>query len=102
MPGKSSTEQIHAIRQLIQKDLKYKTKAYIAFVDFRSSFDTVDRLSLWLILQYAVVSKKTVNLFKELYNKTKSTVNANGQLSSHFQTRNGVRQGCATAPELFN
>ena len=102
MPGRSTTEQIHTIRQLIEKTLEYKRKAYIAFFDFRSAFDTVDRQSLWLILQSAGVPKKIVNLFKELYNKTESAVLVNGQLSSHFQIRNGVRQGCAAAPELFN
>jgi sorting nexin-29 len=102
MLGRSTTEQIHTIRQLIEKTLEYKRKAYIAFVDFRSAFDTVDRQSLWLILQSAGVPKKIVNLFKELHNKTESAVLVNGQLSSHFQIRNGVRQGCAAAPELFN
>ena len=93
MPGRSTTEQIHTIRQLIEKTLEYKKKAYIAFVNFLSAFDTVDRQSLWLILQSAGVPKKIVNLFKELYNKTESAVFVNGQLSSHFQIRNGVRQG---------
>ena len=34
--------------------------------------------------------------------RTESAVNVNGQLSSYFQIRNGVWQGCAAAPELFN
>ena len=45
---------------------------------------------------------KIVDLFKELYNKTKSAVFVNDQLSSHFQIRNGVWQGFTVAPELFN
>ena len=46
MPGRSTTEQIYKTRQLIEKTLKCKRKAYIAFVDFQSAFDTVDRQSL--------------------------------------------------------
>ena len=91
MPGMSTTEQIHTIRQVIEKTLEYKKKTYIAFIDFWSTFDTVDRQSLWLILQSVVVPKKFANLSKELCNKTESVVIENGQLSLHFQIRNGVR-----------
>ena len=102
MPGRSTTEQIHTIRQLVEKTLEYKRKAYIAFVDFRSAFDTVDRQSLWLILQSAGVPTKIVRLLKELYNNTESAVIVNGRPSGYFKIKNGVRQGCAAAPELFN
>ena len=102
MPGRSTTDQIHRIRQLIETNLEKERKIYIAFFDFQSAFDTVDRHSLWKILQSAGVPKKILNLFSELYNKTESAVIVNDQLSSNFQMRNGVWQGCTTAPKLFN
>ena len=102
MPGRSRTEQIHTVRQIIEKTLEFNKKAYIAFIDFRSAFDTVDRQSLWLILKAAGLPTKIVSLFKELYSSTESAVLVNGKLSSSFPIKNGVRQGCAAAPELFN
>ena len=76
--------------------------SYRAFIDFRSAFDTVDRPSLWLILKAASLPTDIVSLFKEIYSNTESAVLVNGKLSSSFPMHNGVRQGCAAAPELFN
>ena len=50
MPGRSTTEQIYTIRQLIEKTLEYKRKAYVFFVIFDPfltlSTDSVADLSI--------------------------------------------------------
>ena len=102
MPGRSTTEQIHTVRQIVEKTLEFNKKAYIAFIDFRSAFDTVDRQSLWLILKAAGLPTKIVSLFKELYSSTESAVLVNGKLSSSFPIKNGGKDAllhlsCLTA-----
>ena len=64
MQGRSTTEQIHTVRQIVEKTVEFIKKVHIAFIDFRSTFDTVDRLSFWLILKAVALPAKIVSLFK--------------------------------------
>ena len=95
-------EQIFTMRQLIEKTREFQQKAYVAFVDFKAAFDSVDRQSLWLILKTTGLQEKYCNLFERLHEGTESCVQVNGRRSSSFEIHTGVRQGCAAAPELFN
>ena len=48
--GRSTTEQIFAIRQIKEKSKEFNKSTYIAFIDFKAAFDSVSRDSLWKIL----------------------------------------------------
>ncbi|XP_065584587.1 uncharacterized protein LOC136043609 [Artemia franciscana] len=100
MPGSSTIEQIHMVRQINEKTVELNKKSYIALIDIRSAFDTIDRPSLWIILKAAGLPAKIASLFKELYSNKESTILFDGKLSSSFLIQNGVWQGCTTAPEL--
>ena len=80
MLGRSTTEQIHTVRQIVEETVGLNKSAYIAFMDFRSAFDTVDRPSLWLILKATSLPTKIVRLFKEFYSNIESTVLVKGKL----------------------
>ena len=47
--GRSTTEHIFAIRQIIEKSKEFNKSTYIAFIDFKAAFDSVSRDSLWKI-----------------------------------------------------
>ena len=42
-----------------------------------------------------------LNMVKDLYTQTNSQIRLGKKLSTSFQTRSGVRQGCILAPALF-
>ena len=102
MQGRSTLEQIFIMRQLIEKTRKFQQKAYVAFVDFKAAFNSVDWQSLWLILKTTRLPAKYCNLFELLHEGTESCVQVNGRRSLSFEINTGVLQECATAPELFN
>ncbi|KAK2723051.1 hypothetical protein QYM36_003294, partial [Artemia franciscana] len=102
MPGRSTMEQIFTMQQLIEKTREFQQKAYVAFVDFKATFNSVDLQSLWLILKTTGLPAKYCNLFERLHKGTESCMQINGRHSSSFEINTGVRQGCAAAPELFN
>ena len=102
MSDRSTIEQIFTIRQIVEKTTEFRQKAFIAFVDFRAAFDSVDRKALWRILELAGLPEKYCRLLKALHHGTESCVQVNGRRSPFFQITTGVRQGCAVAPELFN
>ena len=70
-------------------------------MDLKSAFDSVDRESLWLMLQRLGLPMKIVNLLKALYTDTCNCVLADGTTSDWFQVNCGVRQGCRIAADLF-
>ena len=100
--GRSTTEQIFAIRQLIEKSKEFNKSTYIAFIDFKAAFDSVSRDSLWKILQICGVPHELSVLVRQLYTDTRSAVRLASSLSEEFSIETGVKQGCVIAPDLFN
>ena len=65
-------------------------------MDLKAAFDSMDRSALWLLRR----SFKIVDLMKELYTDTVSSVRVDGAQSVWFPIYSGVRQGCPIAPSL--
>ena len=101
---RSTTEQIFAVRNLVQKANEFKRNAqvYIGFIDLKAAFDSVHRPSLWKCLLTSGLPEKLTSLFSNLYNRSESCVKIAKDNSDWFMHDSGVRQGCAAAPELFN
>jgi len=56
--GYSTIDNAFILHSIIQKYLTKKRKLYVAFIDFRKAFDSVDRSKLWLILEKNGVTGK--------------------------------------------
>lgn len=104
MPYRSTTDHISALRLIVEKVREFRKNQhlYIAFIDLKAAFDTVDHTSLWNILKYLGVPPKITTMFQRLYNNSESCVRVNGKDSEWFPINSGVRQGCVAAPDLFN
>ena len=75
MPGRSTVDQIFALYKIIEKCNEHNRTLYIAFVDFKAAFDSID---------------------------SESCVRVRNDLSEWFSIASGIRQGCVVAPDLFN
>lgn len=104
MPNRSTSDHISAVRLLIEKHREFRKNRhlYMAFIDLKAAFDSVDRQSLWKILKVIGVPDKICRLFKALYDTSESCVRVNNICSEWFPVLTGVRQGCVAAPDLFN
>ena len=100
--GRSTTEQIFAIRQIIEKSKEFNKSTYIAFIDFKAAFDSVSCDSLWKFLQICGVPQELSVLVRQLYTDTRSAVRLASSLSEEFTIETGMKQGCVSAPDLFN
>ena len=74
---------------------------WVAFVDFRKAFDSVNREALWAILASRGVPTKLIDLVRDLYTGCEGRVRVDNVLSDPFPIGTGVRQGCALSPLLF-
>jgi hypothetical protein len=71
-------------------------------IDFKKACDSVKREVLYNILLEFGIPKKLVRLIKMCLNETYSKVRIGKILSEKFPVQNGLKQGDALSPLLFN
>ena len=72
------------------------------FIDFKKAYDSIRREALYNILMEFGIPKKLVRLIKMCLTETYSRVRVGKNLSEMFPIRNGLKQGDALSPLLFN
>ena len=100
--GRSTIDCIFVLNSIINKVIKHdKKKLYCAFIDFKKAFDLVYRNGIWYKLILHGCSSKMVNMLKGIYNRVKSCVRINGNVTEFFESYMGVKQGENLSPLLF-
>ena len=100
--GKSCTDMIFVVRQLMEKSWEHRAKTFFTFVDLKKAHDSVPRRGMWLALKKFGVPEKTVNLIRAFHTNLKAKISLNGELLEDINVENGLRQGCCMAPVPFN
>jgi len=72
------------------------------FIDFKKAYDSVRREVLHNIVIEFGIPMKLVMLIKMYLTETHSRVQVGKNLSNMFPIRNGLKQGDALSPLLFN
>jgi hypothetical protein len=96
------TDQIFYIRQILEKKWEYNGTVYQLFIDFKKACDSVRREALYNILIEFGIPRKLVGLIKMCLNETYSRVRIAKNRSDQFTIENGLKQGDALSPLLFN
>ncbi|XGW34042.1 hypothetical protein V3C99_018085, partial [Haemonchus contortus] len=100
--GRSCSEQIFTLRNIIEQCVEYCQPLVINFVDFKKASDSIHRESLWAILKTYGVPQSFISIFKNLYLNSSCCVRTDTGYTPFFQIDTGVRQGCILSPILFN
>ena len=79
-----------------------KTKLYVAFVDFKKAFDSVNRNTLWNVLRNQGINGKMYKALRGIYDSVTACVREKGVYSDFFNCPRGVKQGCLLSPQLFS
>jgi hypothetical protein len=95
-------DQIFYIRQILEKKWEYNGTMHQLFIDFKKAYDSIKREVLYNILLEFGVPKKLVRLIKMCLNETYSKIRIGKLLSDKFPIQNGLKQGDAPSPFLFN
>lgn len=99
--GYSTVDNIYNLASIVHLKLDEKKKVYAFFVDFSAAFDMISRNLMFFKLHSMGISTKVVNLIEKIYRNTRSVVWTGKDVSEHFYTYTGVRQGCLLSPLLF-
>jgi len=100
--NRSNIDHIFCIRQIVEKKWEYNEPVHQLSIDFKKAFDSVRREVLYKILIEFGIPRKFVRLIKMSPTETYSRVWVRKNVSDRFPIRNGVKQGDALSPMLFN
>lgn len=99
---RATTDQIFAIRQILEKCREFNITTHHLFVDFKAAYDSITRSALWRVMEQFGIPRKLIDLAKMTMSSISSRVRIRNQLSEAFTIEQGLRQGDPLATLLFN
>ena len=71
------------------------------YEDFKKVFNSIDRASIWNLMQHYGIPQKIINITKKLHENFTCQVIHGDNLTEPFKVETGVRQGCLLSPLIF-
>ena len=103
MKGSRTSDHVFLLQTLIEKVVKkHRGKMYVAFIDFKKAYDTVDRQILFRRLNHLGINGIFYKNIVAMYEKTKYSIKVNNGYLDPIKSNLGLRQGCPLSPMLFN
>nr|XP_042911661.1 uncharacterized protein LOC122272269 [Parasteatoda tepidariorum] len=100
---KSTVNQIHKLRQILEKTEEYGIDTNHLFVDFKATYDCINRLKLFETMCELGNSPKLTDLAKMTLRSVKCCrVKLMSDVSEVFYTERGLRQGDSLSCISFN
>ena len=101
--GHRTGDHIFVLKSIIDKIIKSeKKKLYVAFIDFRKAYDTVNRSLLLLRIQRLGIKGLFYRNIKTIYNSISYLVKVHGGHLNAIPSYCGLKQGGILSSMLFN
>ena len=100
--GRSTTDAIHAVKQIMEKTYEHRIDIEMLFIDFRQAFDLINRRQLMSALKELGIHPKLRRLISMTMFKTTVSIKFQRGITEEIGVNKGVRQGDALSATLFN
>ena len=97
--GRSCTDMIFTVRQLIKKSWEHQPKTFFTFINLKKAYDPVPREAMWLALNKLGVPESLVELIRSFHEDTKAN---NKVVLEEISMQNGLRQRCCMETEMLH
>ena len=94
--GRSCIQQIHILRRIMDGAYSQNIPLFITFVDFKKTFDSIDRAMMFAILRHYGIPDKIFSPNRVLYDQSTFQVNLRGQVSDPRHHHRGATRRCAS------
>ena len=99
--GRGTCDNAFIINHIIDKYAHRSVPLYIAYIDFRKAYDSVDRNVLWAALAEHGLHGPVLETLKAMYSEVRMAVRLAGEVGELFDAPMGVKQGDPLSPLLF-
>lgn len=99
---KLTTDHIFSLRQIMEKYYEYDKDLFMILIDFKQSYDHMNRPQLWTTLTNFDIPEKLVKIIEMCNSNTFYKVRDQGKLSLQFKAQSGLKQSDTMFPMLFN
>ena len=99
--GRSCIDHLYALVTILRNRKEMGKDTFLAFVDFKTAFDLVDRNMLLYKLAITGIRGRMYTAISSLYNNPQSRVVLNDHETNYFNCPMGVKQGDCLSPTLF-
>ena len=96
--GRSCTDIIFTVRQLVEKLREHQSKAFLTSIDFKK----VPIMQCGLVLKKLGMPEQAIQLIRSFHHGMRARVRLKGMRIEVIQVQNGLCQGCCMTPVLFN
>lgn len=93
--GRGTIEQIFILRNIVEQTIE-------CFVDYEKAFGSVDRETLWKIMESYGIPPKLFRMVKAIYDGNQCAVVDGAGQTGWFDVKSGVKQGCNMSGFLFS
>ena len=102
MPGRSTTDAVFALRQILEKHREKRRGMHVIFIDLEKAYDRVPRQEVWRCMREKGVPEKYVRLVMDMYEGARTRVRSSVGLTGWITVRVGLHQGSSLSPYLFD
>ena len=102
MPGRSTTEAIFLLRQLMERYREQKKDLHMVFIDLEKACDKIPMMVMWWALEKHKVPTKYITLIRDMYDRVVTSVRAGDSETDTFPITIGLHQGSALSPYMFS
>jgi len=99
--GRSTTEAIHLLRQLIKRFRERKRNLHMVFIDLGKAYDKVPREILWWTLMKKGAPIKYIDIIRDIYNGVVANVRICEGITNNFSIITRLYKGSTLSPLLF-
>ena len=99
--GRSTLSQILTLRRILEEGKNCNFDSIFIFIDFSKAFDSIDRNTMFDILDLYGIPRQLIDAIKLLYTNNSATVLSPDGETESFDIKAGILQGDTLAPFLF-
>ncbi|XP_074352196.1 uncharacterized protein LOC141691370 [Apium graveolens] len=101
MPGRSTIEEIHLLKQLMEKYREHSKDLHLVFIDLEKAYDSVPREVIWKSLVAKGVPWIYLRAIQEMYFQVRTCVRTPVGDTQYFTVGIGLHQGSSLSPFSF-